>query len=236
MTSAAIIAALAQRAREGRLTASLERRPWPRTVSPPVSPAQVARAEAQLGFALPSLLRDIYTDVANGGFGPGYGLFTIPIGTAAERSRGEQNIVDVYRSFRRRRTRHAPWPNTFLPICYWGASFYSYLDCARPDAPVMALDAMSRGEGPWGSAVALHAASFEGWMLRWVDGEDLWDTFNAVGEPKFRFEEAQEPYLEWSVGRSAAGRGAKVKAGVLAWPPKRGEGGQENPRRARSVA
>jgi SMI1 / KNR4 family (SUKH-1) len=216
MTSATIIEALAQRAREGRLTASLKRGPWAKTLNPPVSLPQVTRAEAQLRFALPPLLRDLYTKVANGGFGPGYGLFGVPIGTAAERYHGEQNIVEAYEAFRRRRTRHEPWAHTFLPICYWGASFYSYLDCALPDAPVMALDAMSRGEGPWGSAVGLHAASFEEWMQCWVEGQDLWESFNAVGKPKFRFEEAQAPYLAWNVGRSAAGRGAKALVRIQA--------------------
>jgi hypothetical protein len=42
--------------------------------SRPTTPAVVAEAESSLGFPLPSLLRDAYTMVGNGGFGPGYGL------------------------------------------------------------------------------------------------------------------------------------------------------------------
>jgi hypothetical protein len=42
---------------------------------PPTTSAIVEAAEAKLGFSLPPLLRQLYTEVGNGGFGPGYGLF-----------------------------------------------------------------------------------------------------------------------------------------------------------------
>jgi hypothetical protein len=41
---------------------------------PPTTAAQVDTAEEALGFAIPPILRRLYTEVANGGFGPGYGL------------------------------------------------------------------------------------------------------------------------------------------------------------------
>lgn len=53
--------------------------------SPPASPAAVARAEAALGFALPTTLRAIYLDVANGGFGPGYGVMGVEGGSPTTR-------------------------------------------------------------------------------------------------------------------------------------------------------
>jgi hypothetical protein len=42
---------------------------------PPASGSVVEAAEASLGFRLPPLLNDLYTQVGNGGFGPGYGIF-----------------------------------------------------------------------------------------------------------------------------------------------------------------
>src|SRR6266446_3071138 len=41
---------------------------------PPATEAQVQRTEALLGFLLPPLLRSLYRELANGGFGPGGGL------------------------------------------------------------------------------------------------------------------------------------------------------------------
>src|SRR4051794_36254641 len=41
---------------------------------PPASEAAVRATERRLGFSLPETLRQIYLTVANGGFGPGYGV------------------------------------------------------------------------------------------------------------------------------------------------------------------
>lgn len=41
---------------------------------PPATEAHVQRTESLLGFSLPPLLRILYSDLANGGFGPGFGL------------------------------------------------------------------------------------------------------------------------------------------------------------------
>lgn len=43
-------------------------------VFPPATEEQVQATETRLGFALPPLLRCLYLQVANGGFGPGLGL------------------------------------------------------------------------------------------------------------------------------------------------------------------
>jgi cell wall assembly regulator SMI1 len=45
--------------------------------SPPATEEEVTQAEMQLGFALPSLLRRVYLEVGNGGFGPGYGFYPL---------------------------------------------------------------------------------------------------------------------------------------------------------------
>jgi hypothetical protein len=41
---------------------------------PPVSPEVLAEAERRLGFPLSPLLRALYTQVGDGGYGPGRGL------------------------------------------------------------------------------------------------------------------------------------------------------------------
>lgn len=49
---------------------------------PPTTMVVVEDTEAKLGFGLPPLLRQLYTRVANGGFGPGYGIFGLDGGYA----------------------------------------------------------------------------------------------------------------------------------------------------------
>ena len=62
---------------------------------PPATEAQLAKTEAELGFPLPSSLRNLYAEVANGGFGPGYGI-TGAIGGAPHHSGWCKNIADGY--------------------------------------------------------------------------------------------------------------------------------------------
>ncbi|WP_229868244.1 SMI1/KNR4 family protein [Streptomyces chryseus] len=48
---------------------------------PPVTPAEVENAERAIGRRLPELLRRVYTEVANGGFGPDRGLASLTDGS-----------------------------------------------------------------------------------------------------------------------------------------------------------
>lgn len=178
------------RADRGRLTTSCD---GPTRIYRPASRLDVVVAEAQLGFRLPALLRELYVTVGNGGFGPGYGLFGLCGGAPMFSCGGEFYLVDIYRSFLRRPHAYAPWQERLLPICHWGCTLYSYLDCALPQAPVMSLDENAKGYGPRGCAFALHAHSFEEWMRRFLDGEDLVASFDACGEPKLGFEPDEPP-------------------------------------------
>lgn len=157
---------------------------------PPATPEHIHRAEDCLGFRLPMLLRDIYLGVGNGGFGPGCGLLGIE-GGHSFRSGGERyDAVSLYQAFRQRREpRGSAWEHGLLPICHWGCCYFSYIECTHPAAPVFAFSEDNHGHGPWGRAFGLHAASFDEWMQRWANGENLWETFNAIGEPIFWFEE-----------------------------------------------
>src|SRR5690606_16538036 len=82
---------------------------------PPASVKKIAAAEAELGFALPTLLREIYLRIGNGGFGPGYGLLGITGGATDDRGR---SLEQVYAEFRKTLSGlPSPWPERLLPIC-----------------------------------------------------------------------------------------------------------------------
>src|SRR4051794_22979980 len=65
---------------------------------PPATRAEFAKAESQLGFNLPALLKELYTLIANGGFGPGRGLLGVP----SRKTPGALNLVKEYRNCLRR--------------------------------------------------------------------------------------------------------------------------------------
>ncbi|GGT45556.1 hypothetical protein [Streptomyces chromofuscus] len=50
---------------------------------PPISHSEVEKAERRIGRRLPELLRRLYTEVANGGFGPDGGLASLTDGNRA---------------------------------------------------------------------------------------------------------------------------------------------------------
>src|SRR5579885_3913143 len=66
-------------------------------VRPPAGAQAVDAAERELGFRLPELLRTIYTQVGNGGFGPAYGFLGVKVGATDER---RNTLAGVYRSQR----------------------------------------------------------------------------------------------------------------------------------------
>lgn len=141
--------------------------------SPPASPAAVARAQAALGFALPTTLRAIYLDVANGGFGPGYGVMGVEGGFTDDQ---KMTVVDRYRAFL------APdpsdpewqWQATWLPFCHWGCNIHSVVDAVAP-YPVFYVDPDSKDIGaPMSSIVHRHKDTLDQWLDDWMNGHDLW--------------------------------------------------------------
>ena len=68
-----------------------------------------------MGLRLPRLLRQVYEQVGNGGFGPGYGLFGLPTSAGDEK----ESAVGRYRMLHRLQT-DPPWPLGLLPLCDWG--------------------------------------------------------------------------------------------------------------------
>lgn len=51
--------------------------PAPAPLPPPATADDIAAAQARLGFGLPDDLKQLYTEIANGGFGPGDGLASL---------------------------------------------------------------------------------------------------------------------------------------------------------------
>jgi hypothetical protein len=145
---------------------------------PPATSDAVTSAEAQLGFALPLLLRRIYTEVANGGLGPGYGLLGVADGA---RDDVGNSIVDGYLCSRQHQYEGEPpwiWPEYLLPVCHWGCGIYSCLDCTRIDPAVVLLDPNALDENhAWGDVLYPQMESFQQWITLWADGVDLWQLF-----------------------------------------------------------
>ena len=143
----------------------------------PVTEEELIQAETQLGFALPSLLRRIYLEVGNGGFGPGYGLLPLneippnavygmeSLGAAYQGMRAfSQKDIDEY--FVEEEEKPALWPERVLILCDWGCTIYSCLDCFSSDHPIFRMDSNDNVLVEW----AIEAFSLQQWLETWVDG------------------------------------------------------------------
>jgi hypothetical protein len=125
---------------------------------PPLSAAEIAEAEERLGFELPPLVRDLYTQVADGGYGPGYGL--VPLA----------EMVQQGREIEEERVRF-PWPAQVLHLCWWGCEYLSVLDCSDPACPVIRYVPDDSTAEP----LVREAESLEEWLEAWLRGERLWN-------------------------------------------------------------
>jgi len=143
---------------------------------PPLRPASsraVEEAEHRLGHPLPPLLRRLYLQVANGGFGPGTGVLGLAGGHRDDLGRTALDRLDLRD------------PPGLLPLDHWGCAIYSYVDCANPGAQMWGFDPHS--------GLAEHSFYPEGfslteWLRRWLHGN--------LRQPYFAFAPAPEPPAE----------------------------------------
>lgn len=121
----------------------------------PASAAAVRATEAACGIALPRLLTQLYREIANGGFGPAYGLLGVEGG---HRDDGRRTVW----RWRARR------PAALLAICHWGCGIYSLVDASAPDARMWGYDP---NPGPTGDdALFPQEYGLAQWLARWLDG------------------------------------------------------------------
>ncbi|QGY77431.1 SMI1/KNR4 family protein [Xanthomonas hyacinthi] len=91
----------------------------------PLRQSEIESAEAILGFKIPVLLRRIYAEVANGGFGYAYGLLGLRGGP---RNEDGLDSVGLYQTFRELDPENPAWhwPHGLLPIGHLGCAMFHF--------------------------------------------------------------------------------------------------------------
>jgi hypothetical protein len=148
---------------------------------PPAGKEEILEAEGLLGMKLPSDLRQVYSDVGNGGFGPGYGLWGLISGHQDD----GDSIVSRYISYVHDAEgdyENWKWPRSRIVVAHWGCAILSCLDLMVEGAPVYRFDASNfvstgdareTGETPSESLDPFfkpEAPSFAAWMSAWLNG------------------------------------------------------------------
>jgi hypothetical protein len=140
---------------------------------PPATMAEVEDAERLIGHRLPELLRRLYTEVANGGFGPdARGFASITDGYRAPEGGDGPSAVWTYL-----RDRREGLPVSWFELTPGGCSMYWYVSLTEPDNPALLFDADGwdpREQGPE-HGVTHVTASLRRWLWAWANGHSVWD-------------------------------------------------------------
>lgn len=138
------------------------------------SPEALDAAERVLGFPIPHDLRRLWSEVANGGFGPGGGLLSVDGSVASYRSLLTGDELPHGRT----------WPPELLPIRDNDPGF----ECLNVESgEVAAWDPEGLAERVsdqrWGRSFSILAPSLETWFRTWLDArpahEVLQERINA---------------------------------------------------------
>lgn len=125
----------------------------------PASEAEFIAAEADLGISIPQALRQIYSEVADGGFGPGGGLFSLA------------RAVREYSDLRREPVgpQKQSWPELLLPLVD-AEPGYDCLDLATGE--VIAWDPEEiegYSDAVWRRSFKEVAPSLAAWLESWLE-------------------------------------------------------------------
>lgn len=148
-----------------RSTLAGRARPWP-----PASAAELATFERRIGATLPTLWREIFTTIGNGGFGPGYGVYGLVTGAPDDQG---QVALQLYETFNQLDPEDAGWlwPTTLIPIAHWGCAIQSCIDVSSPEGRMVRFDPNDHGpEEGWEGAWWEEASTSASWWSAWLEG------------------------------------------------------------------
>jgi len=129
----------------------------------PGDPVKIADDEKRLGFTLPPLMKRIYIEIGNGGFGPGYGLIGLTNGAPDDIGKIAPEIYNQLRSADRDDP-NWKWPHGLLPICHWGCAILSCVDCTDPNFRMRIFDPNVHEKDDWADSFFEESDGFGIWM------------------------------------------------------------------------
>jgi hypothetical protein len=130
-------------------------------IFPPAAEGALQRTESLLGFSIPPLLRELYANVANGGFGPGYGIIGVQGGRVSNLGTLEQTYDEIVKGAK---YLGLEWPLSVLPFCEWGCNIFSCINCADPRYPIIQSQECR---------IYAQDYTLEEFFRMWLDGIDI---------------------------------------------------------------
>ncbi len=149
---------------------------------PLVTAEEIIRVESDIRYQLPQLLRRMYLEVGNGGFGPGYGLLTlVPLIPSVDRS-----AHAIYRSRTNGANQASRWSRGTFPFNNWGSGILSCLDLEAgnstpvfrfdPNIPLEVTRKYLDGSRELGAGLFKESDSLIEWFESWLDGKEMFNS------------------------------------------------------------
>lgn len=143
----------------------------------PVTASALQTVERAIGFELPEMVRAIYLEVGNGGFGPGFGIVGMKGGPKLDGCTLETCYRNMVRLEKENPAWH--WPERLLPLANHGCSMWSCVDCAYHKLPMILwdpniLDSELDGANAqlnWGNSFWDQGQSLRMWLEGWLAEE-----------------------------------------------------------------
>jgi hypothetical protein len=152
----------------------------PRKAVPAVAIKALQAAERALGFKLPDLVRTLHLQIANGGFGPQYGIVGIKGGAKLD----DCTLEMCYRKLLKLEKQNPVWrwPRGLLPLANYGCGTWSCVDCEYAKLPMILwdpnnLDAELEGSDAqlnWGNSFWDQGLSLKSWLAGKPEPEPKW--------------------------------------------------------------
>ncbi|MBV9070685.1 MAG: SMI1/KNR4 family protein [Acidobacteria bacterium] len=140
---------------------------FPQTIAPVATDQELSDAEQRLGRTLPPLLRRIYREVGNGGFGPGFGM--IGVGSGHKNPLG----FDLVQNYRSLSAEDSWWPDWLVPLFDWGCASFTCLDLDGGELKRSIPDFDGGDDEPDNVLFLFEEKSLAAYLTRWLAGEQL---------------------------------------------------------------
>lgn len=136
--------------------------------APVALPETVLELEEAIGCSLPPLLRRLFLEVANGGFGPRQGGILGVRGHGLTCHRDWEDLLHVYRAFQSGPGPHVP--RDMLWLYDWGCAIWSLVECSRPEGQMWVWDPNGAENPSPANSLFGQAMTLTEWLTAWLQG------------------------------------------------------------------
>lgn len=137
---------------------------------PTASSETIAATELEMGLELPPLLKRVYSEIGNGGFGPGYGLLGIgDQGFPDDQGQSASALYLEFRKIAKRCTKTFTWPEGLIPICSLGCAMYECVDTVQGEMVLWEPNLWDDRQSVFTALFHMNLDLFQ-WFEHWANG------------------------------------------------------------------